>query len=197
MNRKLLIIVFLFLSINLFSKTSESNTKNNFIFLDNHIFSFDLNYLTLGIKNNGWGLGVSYERKITEFAAAKINFSHCTVNPFQIDSTVTTVGLKITPLIYPFNKGLNFLYFGCEGSTDFLMISNADKSYSIIGISPIVGFKQSFLELFLIDLFCGYKFIIKDDISAKTPFNEQGFTYGIKFKINLEKLFKKIFHKSK
>lgn len=90
-------------------------------FVGKRILSFDFGYLSTGLRNQGWGLGFNYEFQLFDFLSIKPGFSHMTIWPKDLDLTITTVGLNLNLLYYPFNKGLEWLYIGGGIGTDFLM----------------------------------------------------------------------------
>ena len=98
------IIAFLFVVINfpLFSKTQ--NTKQ--------IFSLDTGYLAKGLKNNGWGIGFTYEREIFRGIAVKGGLSHMTMWMKKPSLILTSVEITGEILYYPFLRGLDWFYFG-------------------------------------------------------------------------------------
>lgn len=104
------------------------------------IFSFDLGYLGTGLKNNGWGLGVSYEAALLSRLAVKGGFSHMTMMPKDSGMTVTTVGIQLEALCYPFGRGLDWLYVGAGCGTDFLMYKGDGLSEIACGVNTDFNF---------------------------------------------------------
>lgn len=151
----------------------------------------------MGLSKNGWGLGVSYERSLFRYFAAKGSFSHMTVYPKDIDTTVTTVGIKLETLLYPFGSGLDKLYLGFGGGTDFLMYTQKDENGdeikdSIITIYPEIGWKQNFQDYVMADIFFGYRILISDpkSLSYKADLVDSGIKYGARLKFNLGKIWR-------
>lgn len=180
------------------TKTSFFNSQN-FNFKENRIFSLDTAYLLSGLKNNGWGLGLSYEQLVIPFLSIKGDFSYTTIFPTSYDATITTVGISLNTFYYPFNKGLNFLYIGFGCRTDFLMYSGDDvpsehKKDSLIRLSPQIGWKQSIYDYVLIDIYYSYRFsVFSNDLpDFVTDITNNGNGLGVKLKFNLQKIWQAI-----
>ena len=180
-------------------KISFFNSQN-FNFKEKRIFSLDTAYLLSGLKNNGWGLGLSYEQLVIPFLSVKGDFSHTTIFPTRYDATITTVGISLNTFYYPFNKGLNFLYIGFGCRTDFLMYSGDDvpsdhKKDSLIRLAPQIGWKQSIYDYVLIDIYYSYRFsVLSNDLpNFVADITSNGNGFGVKLKFNLQKIFKAVF----
>lgn len=179
-------------------KTSFFNSPN-FTFNEKYIFSLDTSYLLSGLKNNGWGLGVSYEALVLPFLSTKGEFSHSTIWSKNYDATIKTVGISLSAFFYPFGKGLNFLYFGGGCRTDFLMYSGDDvssdhKKDTLTRVFPQIGWKQNLFDWLLIDVYYSYRFSVS---SSELPefvgdITDNGSGFGVKLKFNLSKLWKTI-----
>ena len=176
--------------------------SQNFNFKEKRIFSLDTAYLLSGLKNNGWGLGLSYEQLVIPFLSVKGDFSHTTIFPTRYDATITTVGISLNTFYYPFNKGLNFLYIGFGCRTDFLMYSGDDvpsdhKKDSLIRLAPQIGWKQSIYDYVLVDIYYSYRFsVLSNDLpNFVTDITNNGNGFGVKLKFNLQKIFKAVFRK--
>lgn len=170
---------------------SKSDEKNSFI--GKSIFSFDLGYLGTGLKNNGWGFGISYERSIFDYLAMKGNFSHMTMFAKNIETRVTTVGIRLEALFYPFGSGLDKLYLGFGGGTDFLMYIDKESEGSkdtIITVYPEIGWKQNFLNYVMVDVFFGYRILVNEPslFSWQADLVDSGVEYGIRIKFNLKEI---------
>lgn len=183
------------------TKTSFFNSQN-FNFKEKRIFSLDTAYLLSGLKNNGWGLGLSYEQLVIPFLSVKGDFSHTTIFPTRYDATITTVGISLNTFYYPFNKGLNFLYIGFGCRTDFLMYSGDDvpsdhKKDSLIRLAPQIGWKQSIYDYVLIDIYYSYRFsVFSSDLpDSVADIKSNGNRFGVKLKFNLQKIFKAVFRR--
>ena len=181
------IIAFFFVVISfpLFSQTQ--NTKQ--------IFSLDTGYLAKGLKNNGWGIGFTYEREIFRGFAVKGALSHMTMWVKNPKMVLTSVGFKGEILYYPFLRGLDWLYFGGQCKTGFFMyngtsITEENNQDCVISLYPLIGWKQSFFDIVMIDIFFGYRFIVNPQ-DQKGVIKEQvknPFEYGIKVKFSLGKI---------
>ena len=182
-------------------KISFFNSQN-FNFKEKRIFSLDTAYLLSGLKNNGWGLGLSYEQLVIPFLSVKGDFSHTTIFPTRYDATITTVGISLNTFYYPFNKGLNFLYIGFGCRTDFLMYSGDDvpsdhKKDSLIRLAPQIGWKQSIYDYVLVDIYYSYRFsVFSSDLpDSVADITSNGNGFGVKLKFNLQKIFKAVFRR--
>ena len=182
-------------------KISFFNSQN-FNFKEKRIFSLDTAYLLSGLKNNGWGLGLSYEQLVIPFLSVKGDFSHTTIFPTRYDATITTVGISLNTFYYPFNKGLNFLYIGFGCRTDFLMYSGDDvpsdhKKDSLIRLAPQIGWKQSIYDYVLVDIYYSYRFsVFSSDLpDSVADIKSNGNGFGVKLKFNLQKIFKAVFRR--
>ena len=183
------IIAFFFVVINfpLFSQTQ--NTKQ--------IFSLDTGSLAKGLKNNGWGIGFTYEREIFKGIAVKGGLSHMTMWMKNPSIVLTSVEITGEILYYPFLRGLDWLYFGGQCKTGFFMyngtsITEENNQDCIISLYPLIGWKQSFFDIVMIDIFGGYRFIVNPQ-DQKGVIKEQvknTFEYGIKVKFSLGKIIK-------
>lgn len=165
------------------------------------ILSFDLGYLGTGLKNNGWGLGVSYEAALLSRLAVKGGFSHMTMMPADTGMTVTTVGIQLEALCYPFGRGLDWLYVGAGCGTDFLMykgdgLSDSERKDTLISLFGEVGWKQNFFGYVMADAFIGYRHPLNSGGNAfSSEIMRQGLEYGIRVKLNLPAIFRLIFRR--
>lgn len=169
-------------------------------FASKSLFSLDFGYLGMGLKNNGWGLGLSYEQSFFNYFAAKGSFSHMTLYPDQVDFAVTTVGIKLEALFYPFGSGLEKFYLGFGSGSDFLMYDTKDENGgemkdTIITIYPEIGWKQNFSDFVIADIFFGYRILLNDPKNLSYDLNlvDSGVKYGARLKFNLRKIWQWIF----
>nr|MCR5401295.1 hypothetical protein [Treponema sp.] len=169
------------------SAGQEATNKSSFV--EKGIFSLDFGYMSAGLKNNGWGLGVSYERQLFDFASVKGTFSHITLKPDNDHDWITTVGLNADARIYPFNVGMKYLYFGYGIGTDFLMTGD-EKNITYISHCPQIGWKQNLLDFVLLEALFGYRMNVTraDDFFIEKGIVKQGMEYGITFKFNIKKI---------
>ena len=162
----------------------------------NQIFSLETEYLAKGLKNNGWGIGFSYERELFHGMAVKGGLSHMTMwmkNPSLILTSVEVTG---DILYYPFLRGLDWLYFGGQCKTGFFMydgssVSEENSQDCVISLYPLIGWKQSFVDIVMIDVFSGYRFVVnpQDQKGVIKDQVKNAFEYGLKVKISLVNLF--------
>ena len=159
------------------------------------IFSVDLGYLGTGLKNNGWGFGLTLEIQLLDFFSIRPGFSHMTMWPSGKDLVITTVGIRSDLLFYPFNRGLDRLYLGGILRTEFVMYAGDDRpearnQETVISIAPVIGWKQNFADFVMVDFFVSYQFIQnEEDLSAQVvELYDKRFEYGVKFKLNIGKI---------
>lgn len=174
------------------NKSQEPKEKQE-SFVGKNIFSFELAYLRNALKNNGWGIGLSFEQSLFQFFSVKGRFSHVTMFPKDLDFNITTVGIGAEILFYPFGNGLDKLYFGFGNETDFYMYLSSSPENSkdtIITIYPKIGWKQNFFNLVFLDLFVSYNFFLSEvpTLSSNINLLERGINYGAKFKFNLSEI---------
>ena len=69
-------------------------------------------------------------------------------------------------------------------------ISEENNQDCVISLYPLIGWKQSFVDIVMVDVFSGYRFVVN-------PHDQKGiikdrvkntFEYGIKMKVSLGKL---------
>lgn len=171
-------------------------------FVGKDILSFDLGYLGTGLKNNGWGLGLSYEAELLRRLAVKGSFSHMTMKPSDFGMTVTTVGVQLEALCYPFARGLDWLYVGGAVGTDFIMykggtVAGNRQDDALITLLGEIGWKQNFFDYVMADAFFGYRFPLNDgDNAFSSTIARRGLTYGVRVKLNLPAILKRIFRRT-
>ena len=188
MKKKCFVALLLFFTL-LLSSFSQSQNKKQ-------IFSLETEYLAKGLKNNGWGIGFSYERELFHGMAVKGGLSHMTMwmkNPSLILTSVEVTG---DILYYPFLRGLDWLYFGGQCKTGFFMydgssVSEENSQDCVISLCPLIGWKQSFVDIVMIDVFSGYRFVVnpQDQKGVIKDQVKNAFEYGLKVKISLVNLF--------
>ena len=108
---------------------------------------------------------------------------------------LTSVGITGEILYYPFLRGLDWLYFGCQCKTGFFMykgssITEENNQDCVISLYPLIGWKQSFFDIVMIDIFGGYRFIVnpQDQKGIIKDQLKHNFEYGIKVKFSLGKI---------
>lgn len=188
MKKKCFAAFLIFFTLSLPSFSQSQNKKQ--------IFSLETEYLAKGLKNNGWGIGFSYERELFHGMAVKGGLSHMTMwmkNPSLILTSVEVTG---DILYYPFLRGLDWLYFGGQCKTGFFMydgssVSEENSQDCVISLYPLIGWKQSFVDIVMIDVFSGYRFVVNPHDQKGVIKNQvkNAFEYGLKVKISLVNLF--------
>ncbi len=188
MKKKCFVALLIFFAFSLLSFSQSQNKKQ--------IFSLETEYLAKGLKNNGWGIGFSYERELFHGMAVKGGLSHMTMwmkNPSLILTSVEVTG---DILYYPFLRGLDWLYFGGQCKTGFFMydgssVSEENSQDCVISLYPLIGWKQSFVDIVMIDVFSGYRFVVnpQDQKGVIKDQVKNNFEYGLKVKISLVNLF--------
>lgn len=188
MQKKCFVALLIFFAFALSSFSQSQNKKQ--------IFSLETEYLAKSLKNNGWGIGFSYERELFHGMAVKGGLSHMTMwmkNPSLILTSVEVTG---DILYYPFLRGLDWLYFGGQCKTGFFMydgssISEENNQDCVISLCPLIGWKQSFVDIVMIDVFSGYRFVVNphDQKGVIKDQVKNAFEYGLKVKISLVNLF--------
>ncbi len=171
-------------------------------FVGKSIFSFDLGYLGTGLKNNGLGLGVSYEAEVLPRLAVKGSFSHMTMKPFSSGMTVVAVGTQLEVLCYPFARGLDWLYVGGACGTDFIMynggaLPDSEQKDTLITLLGEIGWKQNFFDYVMADAFFGYRFPLNDGENAfSNNIARQGIACGIRIKLNIPAILNRLFRRT-
>ena len=190
----------------------EEERKSNIMEQENHfqaeetkeevrlsIFSLDFSALILGLSNNGWGLGFSYEHFMAFHTAFKVGFQHCTF--IRDDSLFPTVNFSLVAEYYPLSNSLDKLYLSLGGAMDYLAYTTTDYGENVqsnfISIITELGWKWRFQELVAIDIHAGYKYIFKEE--DKPPphdyekYLRKGIVWGASVKFNLGKIIRKVF----
>jgi len=164
-----------------FAKDVETKSETNDL---KYILSFDTDISMTALKNYGWGLGVNYERKLTEFLSIKPGFGHMTC--FS-DITVTTVNLKLLSHYYPLSNGLDKLYTGAGVGCDFVMYNNntAIPQDDNVSLLAIIGWKWKILPHLMIDPSIGWKLYVHQTDNHKDvgKYLNDGFQWGVGLKL--------------
>lgn len=159
----------------------------------NHIFSFDFEYLMLGLTNNGWGLGIQYEQYFGWHLAGKVKFAHTVIK--VDDKFCPTVNFGCFGTVYPFNEDLNGPYISFGGYFDFFGIDNEeeDKEKNVyLSIFPVAGWKLKICRFLSSDIYCGYKYIFNSqDVGLDKKFEaltKKGIKFGASLKIHFSQI---------
>lgn len=176
-------IVFFLTILWAFAENSESPNETSEL---KYIWSLDTSFTLTALQNLGFGIGVNYEHKLTDFLSIKPGLGHMFC---FLDITVVTVGIKLFLNYYPLSNGLDKLYIGLGSGCDFIMYPNEDgiSGDTAISITPIVGWKWKALRYVMIDPFIGWKFYIIETNNYENIKNylNSGFQWGINLKIFL------------
>lgn len=193
----------------LWTESSESDealspAKESKPFIGKYILSFDIKALYYSAEENkaGLGLGVALERQIFPFLSVRADGANNTMWLFTKDMRTDAVTIGVAPLLYPFSRGLDWLYLGCGISTEFITYRGDDipsdhERDTVIALVPQIGWKQNFFDYVMVDIFCSYNIELSDTNIPEyaEELVDNGFEVGIKFKINLSRILRKIFKK--
>jgi len=152
-----------------------------------HIFSLDTDFIVTAVKNVGYGVGINYEHKLTDFLSVKSGFGHMVC--FS-DIIVVTVGINLFFNYYPLSDGLDKLYIGVGNGCDFLMYPEDDNmpEDTAIFLMPILGWKWKAKSYLMIEPYVGWKFYIMETNNYKEANNylNYDFQWGINLKFFLK-----------
>jgi hypothetical protein len=159
-----------------------------------HLLSLDLAYLTTGLMNQGWGMGLSYEEKIFKFLSIKGTFGHMTFLTGIKDMYCTSVNLSLFVNYYPFGNGLDKLYIGMGSGCDFMNYFGGGEAPPnagdvLISFTPKLGWKFIPSKYFMIDVSAGYKFFVTDAYNYQEikKYTYAGPQFGLGFKVFFKK----------
>jgi len=189
--------IYLIIPVLLISFPCKAQTHNDYR------LSFDFSYSFTSLFNQGWGIGLNYEKKLFDFLSAKGNFGHMTFSTGINDVYCTSVHLSLYANYYPLSNGLDKLYIGIGNGCDFMNYFGKGKLPNstediLIHITPQLGWKFNTLKYLMFDISTGYKFIItnKQNYKGITKYINDGFRFGFNFYIPFSGI-KNYFHKSK
>ncbi|GMO56546.1 MAG: hypothetical protein Ta2A_01850 [Treponemataceae bacterium] len=142
--------------------------------------------------NQGWGLGVKYERSLFDYFSVKGGFGHMTFRTDIEDVNCASVSISLFVNYYPFGKDLDKLYIGIGTGTDFMnyfgdgIVPEGDV---LISVTPIVGYKFN-LKPVLIDVSVGYKFVVNrsSNYNGADSYVNQGIQLGLGFNLHLKEI---------
>jgi hypothetical protein len=178
---------FLLFSIIIPAIYAENAESKNGIPELKHILSLDTGFTMAALQNYGFGIGVNYEQKLTNFLSIKPGLGHMVC--FS-DITAITVDLKLFANYYPLSNGLDKLYIGFGCITDFIMYSTDKNIPQDIAISvvPLAGWKWRVTSFLMIDPFIGGKFFVMKTDNYKNVDNylNGGLQWGIIFLLFLK-----------
>jgi hypothetical protein len=150
------------------------------------IVSLDTGFTMLALRNLGFGIGVNYERKLTDFLSIKPGLGHMAC---FADITVVTVDVQLSLNYYPLSNGLDKLYVGLGGGCDFIMYPNNENipQDTAISIIPAVGWKWRALNNLMVEPFVGWKsyLALSSNYGHIKNYLNDGFQWGINLKFFL------------
>ncbi len=163
------------------------------------IFSLDFSALILGLSNNGWGLGCSYEQYLVYHTAFKAGFQHCTF--IRDGSLFPTVNFSLAAEYYPLSNSLDKLYLSLGGGMDYLAYDTSEygenAQSNFISFISELGWKWRIHENAALDLHAGYKYIFEESDkvipSDYEKYVRKGVIWGVGIKINMGKIIRKLF----
>ena len=176
---------FLLFFLNIFIVFAENIEIENETNELKYIFSLDTGLTITALRNLGFGIGVNYEYKLTDFLSIKPGFGHMAC--FS-DLTVLTVDLQLSLNYYPLSNGLDKLYISLGSGCDFIMYPNNNISDdTAISIISILGWKWKIFKYLMIEPFIGWKSYIMstNNYEDNRRYLNDGFQWGINIKIFL------------
>jgi len=174
------------------AETPETNTesvaKTGISELEN-IISLDANFTMAALRNNGFGVGVNYERKLTDFLSIRPGIGSMV---FFSEVTIVTVNLQLFFYYYPLSNGLDKLYVGLGNGFDFIIYTNDIPNDKIYSLTPVLGWKWRALRFLIIEPFVGWKFYLvkTKNYDEVDKYLNEGFQWGLNFKLLFQKLIK-------
>jgi hypothetical protein len=182
-NTKKLFCGFLFF-VNVFFVYAENTaTETNEL---KYLFSLDTGLTVTALRNLGFGAGVNYEHKLTDFLSIKPGLGHMVC---FADLTVVTVDIQLFINYYPLSGGLDKLYIGLGSGCDFIMYPGSDNisNDTAISIVPILGWKWKAFKHLMIEPFVGWKsyLMLTNNYENNRNYLNEGFQWGINFKVFL------------
>jgi hypothetical protein len=160
-----------------------------------HIVSLDLlSYALTGILNQGWGIGLSYERKIADRLSVKGTFGHMTFLTGIDDVYCASVHIAAFLNCYPLSSGFDQLYVGLGNGCDFMQyfgdgdVPDPAKD-TLISLTPKLGWKLFAARWLMFDVSAGYKIIIIDSGNYRNirDYASIGMQFGFGFKLFLNR----------
>ena len=182
MKKQIVILCGILFSVNIFfiyADDTDSEIESDELA---YIISLDSNFTATALKNYGYGIGINYEHKLTDFLSVKPGMGHMVC--FS-DITTVTVGLKLFLYYYPLSSGLDKLYVGLGNSCDFIMYSNDIPEDTAISLIPIIGWKWKILPFLMIEPFTGWNFFVMKTNNYENidRYLNQGFQWGLNVKV--------------
>jgi hypothetical protein len=167
-----------------FAENIESENKTNEL---KYIFSLDTSYTVIALQYSGFGLGINYEHKLTDFLSMRLGYGQmvCSSNV-----TIVTIDQQLFLNYYPLNDGLDKLYISLgHGGNLFIYPNRDDLSVDAsLSMTLILGWKWKILKYLMIDPFIGwnYNILLTNNYENFNSYLNNGFQFGIKLKIFFE-----------
>ena len=162
---------------------------------NDNLLSLDLSYSLTGLLNQGWGIGLNFEKKLVDFLSFTGVFGHMTFSTGIKNVYCTSVNISMFSNYYPLSSGLDKLYISAGGGCDFMNYFGKgelpdDEEDILIHITPLIGWKFNVKRYLIIDVSTGYKFIVNNTENYKEikKYVNTGFQFRLGFKILFNKL---------
>jgi hypothetical protein len=178
------VFIGLLICINISFAFAENTDSSNDL---KYIFSLDMSYAMTSLKYSGFGLGISYEHKLSNLFSIKINFGQMVCFSEII---IVTIDQQLFLYYYPLNKGMDKLYIGLGQGGNILMYPNYTHKGDVsmdaaISITPVLGWKWKITKYLMIDPMIGWKFnmLLTDAYEQVNNYLNGGFQWGIGLKL--------------
>jgi hypothetical protein len=160
-----------------------------------NLFSLDIAYSLTGLFNQGWGIGLSFEKKAVDWLSFTGIFGHMTFLTGIKNVYCTSVSLSLFSNYYPLSNGLDKLYVSTGIGCDFMNYFGSGElpetaNDTLIHITPLLGWKFNVLKFLMIDVSAGYKFIIigSENYSKIKDYVNPGFRFNLGLRILFKEL---------
>lgn len=160
-----------------------------------YLLSLDISYALSSLYNQGWGIGVNYEKKLFSHLSVKGNFGHMTFLTGVKDVYCTSVHLSAFANFYPLGNSLDKAYIGIGLGSDFMNYFGsgekpATDGDTLVHVTPQTGWKFLVFPFLIIDVSIGYKYIISNSQNYDEIIK---YVYpGVRFGLNFNLLFNKL-----
>jgi hypothetical protein len=149
-----------------------------------YIWSLDTGLTMTALQNSGFGIGVNYEHKVTDFLSIKPGLGLMVI--FS-DTTVVAFDSQLLLNFYPLSNGLDKLYIGFGSGCDYFMypVQNDTPEDIAVSIIAIAGWKWRALQYLMLEPFVGWKFYteITTNYENVNKYVKGGFQWGINIKL--------------
>jgi hypothetical protein len=163
-----------------------------------NLFALDISYALTGLLHQGWGMGLSFEKKAVDWLSFTGIFGHMTFLTGIKNVYCTSVNMSLFGNYYPLSSGLDKLYVSIGCGSDFMNYFGSGKlpetsGDTLIHITPMLGWKFNVLRFLMIDVSTGYKFIItgSENYSKIQDYVNPGFRFNFGCRILFKELKKK------